>query len=128
MDDTRSWPIGLRRLAEVIGPAAAVRLAEAFGGEEDWYIPKTATVDHPFVAVIGLDRMEALSAAMGGTTIEIPRGVFRDLKKARILQATGTSREIARGVGATQRYVRMVRNSLSDDSQPGLFDPPNEGD
>ncbi|WP_316978031.1 hypothetical protein [Shumkonia mesophila] len=128
MTDVRSWPVGLRRLAEIIGAAAAVALAEAFGGEEDWYIPKTAAVDHPFVAVIGLDRMEALSAAMGGTTIEIPRGVFRDLKKARILQATGTSREIARGVGATQRYVRLVRNSLTDDGQPGLFDPPPKDD
>lgn len=128
MDDTRSWPIGLRRLAEVVGPAAAVKLAEAFGGEEDWYIPKTATVDHPFVGVIGLDRMEALSTAMGGTTIEIPRGVFRDLKKARILEATGTNREIARGVGATQRYVRRIRNSISDDSQPSLFDAPPKAD
>lgn len=128
MSDTRSWPVGLRRLAEIIGPAAAVKLAESFGGEEDWYIPKTATIGHPFVSVIGLDRLEALSASMGGTTIEIPRGVFRDLKKARILEATGTNREIARGVGATQRYVRRIRNSIGDDSQPGLFDAPPKGD
>ncbi len=123
MDNPRTWPVGLRRLAEVIGPAAAVRLAEAFGGTEGNYIPMTAKIDHPFVAVIGLDRMEKLCEAFGGRDLDIPKGVFRDLKKSRILDARGSSREVALRVGATQRYVRRVRNNAAgDDGQPGLFD------
>ena len=79
VEDIRSWPVGLRRLAEVIGPAAAVRLAEAFGGTEDIYIPITANPSHSFTDIIGLDRLEALCAEFGGRKIEIPRGTFRDL-------------------------------------------------
>lgn len=128
MEDTRSWPVGLRRLAKIIGPAAAVRLADAYGGEEDWYIPKTPNIEHPFVAIIGLDRMEALCAAMGPTKIEIPRGVFRELKKAAILETDGTNREVARRVHCTQRYVRMVRSGVADQAQHSLFDPPTDSD
>lgn len=127
--DTRSWPVGLRRLAEIVGPAAAVNLAESFGGIERVYIPKTARIDHPFVAVIGLDRMEALCQAFGGKHIDIPRGVYRDLKKAQIIEADGSHRQVALRLGCTQRYVRRVRSDLNDetpdsrqDDSPDLFD------
>jgi hypothetical protein len=124
MVDVRSWPVGLRRLADVIGPAAAVKLADAFGGGEDYYIPKTAGITHPFVAVIGLDRMEDLCRVFGPGRIDIPRGTFKDLKKAHILEATGSARDVALGLRVTQRYVRQVRNTVSDPdtSQPSLFD------
>lgn len=124
IDETRSWPIGLQRLAEVVGPAAAVRLAEAFGGTEDNYIPKKATVDHPFTVVIGLDRMEALCAVFGTQRIEIPRGTHRDMKKVAIHNASGTRKQIALQVGCSQRYVRKVLNAADEDNQPGLFDSP----
>jgi hypothetical protein len=120
-DDIRTWPIGLRRLAEVIGAAAAVRLADAFGGKENIRIPNVARVEHPFTAIIGLDLMEKLCSEFHGERIEIPRGVFKDLKKAQILGSTGTNWEVASRVGCTQRYVRWVRNSVEDTSQIDLF-------
>lgn len=120
-DQTNTWPVGLRRLAEVIGPAAAVRLADVFGGAEKVYIPKKARIDHDFTAIIGLDRMEALCAEFGGELIEIPRGVFRDLKKTQIMDADGSNREVALRLKVTQRYVRRIRSQVRDDDQPDLF-------
>lgn len=123
--DLRTWPIGLRRLAEVIGPAAAVRMADVYGGTESNYIPKHPRRDHPLVQLIGYDKLALLCATFGPGTIDIPRGTFRDLKKAKILESTGSSRVIAQDVGCTERYVRMVRNSVDheDDRQASLFDP-----
>ena len=121
IDDIHSWPIGLRRLAEVIGPAAAVRLAEALGGAENVYIPKKARIDHPITAIIGLDRMEALCAEIGGSPIDIPRGTFRDLKKIKIMDASGSHRAVALRLRVTQRYVRRVRSQFRHHKQFDLF-------
>lgn len=125
-DDLRTWPIGLRRLAEIIGPAAAVRLAEIYGGTDSNHVPKKARRDHPWVQVIGLDKMELLCKAIGPSKIDIPRGTFRDLKKARIIGSDGSSREIALRIGCTERYVRMVRaDAAPDEQQPNLFGDPD---
>ena len=123
--DTSTWPIGLRRIAEIIGPAAAVRLADAIGGTEDNYVPKQPTITHPFVPIIGLDRTELLARAFGGKRIDIPRGVYRESVKARIIDAgpQRPAREVALEARCTQRYVRMIRNAGEDDGrQPSLFD------
>lgn len=110
-------------MADVIGPAAAVRLANTFGGTEDNYIPKTARLDHPFVPVIGKERFQSLCEEFGGERLDIPRGAFRRSKKAAILNAAETmpARELALRVGATQRYVRSVRSMTRDDKQGDLF-------
>ncbi|MCR9077211.1 MAG: hypothetical protein NXI07_14315, partial [bacterium] len=76
--DLRSWPTGLRRLAEVIGPAAAVRLSEVYGGTV-LYVHRRMPIDDPIVQVIGLDKAEMLSEVFGARTLEIPRGTFKDL-------------------------------------------------
>lgn len=122
VEQTHTWPVGLRRLAEVIGPAAAVRLADTFGGIERVYIPKTVKIDHDFVGIIGLDLMEDLCGEFGGEHIDIPRGVFKDLKKTQILDASGSHREVALRLGVSQRYVRQVRSFVRDERQTDLFD------
>lgn len=121
VDDTRSWPVGLRRLAEVIGPKATVDLADALGGAENVYIPKTPRIDHEITAIIGLDRMEALCAEFGGKQIDIPRGAFKDLKKTQIMDAEGSNRDVALRLRVSQRYVRRIRSEIRDDDQPDLF-------
>ena len=95
VEQTHTWPVGLRRLAEVIGPAAAVRMADVLGGIENVYIPKKARIDHEITAIIGIDRMENLCAEFGGSQIDIPRGAFKDLKKTQIMDAKGSNREVA---------------------------------
>ncbi|MEQ8585138.1 MAG: hypothetical protein RLO01_12725 [Thalassobaculaceae bacterium] len=126
MTDLRTWPTGLRRLAEVIGPAAAVRLSEVYGGTV-LYVHRTMSIDHPVVQVIGLDKAEQLAAEFATQTLEIPRGTFKDLKKARIIGAEGSSRNIALDTGCTQRYVNKVRaEARPDPYEPSLFDPPRD--
>ncbi len=123
--DTSTWPVGLRRIAEVIGPAAAVRLADAVGGTEDNYVPRTPSLEHTWVQIIGMDKLEALARVFGGQRIDIPRGVYKNSVKAKIIDAdrAATTREVALRANCTQRYVRMIRNAGGDDDrQPSLFD------
>jgi hypothetical protein len=112
----------LRRLAEIIGPAGALKLREQFGGQEDFYIPKTPRITHEFTPVIGLDKLELLCAEFGGQRIDIPRGAYMHLKKALIADMGGSNRAVAHAVGATQRYVRRVRGELRDTTPPDQLD------
>ena len=70
------------------------------------------------------DRAQQLRAlTMGGQEISIPRGTYRNLKKAVIMAASGVSRrEIAAEAGCSMRYVSKVRNEISCDDQADLFD------
>jgi len=123
MADEKSWPIGLQRLASIIGPKAALQIAESFGGVQDQYIPKHARVDHPFAALIGLDRMELLCDALGGERIDIPKGTYARLKKAEIIGQSGSARTVALRVGCSMRYVKKIRSDLvgGDTDAPDLF-------
>lgn len=118
-----TWPRGLQELAQRIGAKAAVALSEAIGGVET-YIPKTPDPGHRLVAVVGLEVLQALVRHYGGQNLFIPRGVYRDLKKVKILEATGTRRSVALAAGVTERYVYRVRRDAKvseDDPQARLF-------
>ena len=112
-EDIRPWPIGLRRIAAVIGAKEALRLVEAFGGTEDHHIPKKASPDHPFARVIEYEDLQKLCNTLGPCRLEIPRGTNLKPKKLQILEADGPSREVARKLGVSQRYVRKVRQEFS---------------
>ncbi|MEX2615118.1 MAG: hypothetical protein WD767_03380 [Alphaproteobacteria bacterium] len=77
-DDTRLWPIGLRRLAAIIGAAATVQLAEAFGGTEKNNIPKNPYRKHPFVNVIGHDNA-VFKKLTTGYTVGKRAAMFHDM-------------------------------------------------
>lgn len=112
----------MKALARIIGPAATVKLVDHYGGTESNYIPMVARVDHPFVQIIGFDRFKKLCDQLGGKTIEIPNGSFRDSMKAKIHDASGTARHVALQAGCTERYVRKVRNMVRDTRQGNLLD------
>lgn len=118
------WSINVQRLAEVIGAPAAMRLVDEFGGGEDYFIPRQpGKTAHCFSKILSPPQFKALCEAYGPGYIEIPRGAYRNLKKARILDATGPSRVVARQVGVVQRYVRKVRSDAKIPSpQLSLFD------
>lgn len=113
--------IQLRRVAEVIGAAATVRLAERFGGVQT-YIPQAPGADHPWAPVIGLDAVRALAEHWPGTHLEIPRGAFGKLKKAevlRLLEQGLSKRQAALQSGCTDRYVRrLVNGDAGEQAQP----------
>ncbi|MEZ5648647.1 MAG: hypothetical protein R3E60_06915 [Alphaproteobacteria bacterium] len=121
--DKIRWSIGVQRLAEVIGPPAAMRLVETFGGGEDYFIPKRPGKTHLFLEVLTPLQLKALCGAFGPGYIEIPRGAYRNLAKARILDAKGPSRLVARQERVCQRYVRKVRSEVkAATNQLSLFD------
>lgn len=123
--DTTAWPIGLQRLAEVVGPAAAVRLAEAVGGVKT-YIPQNEAADHPLARIIGREAWALLVATYGGDYIEPPRGVS-GLKKSALLQNLhAPARQLALRHGVTERYVKKLRADTRASGgrksrQPSLF-------
>lgn len=106
--DTTAWPIGLQRLAEVVGPAAAMRLAEAVGGVRT-YIPRNEELDHPLARIIGREAWALLVATYGGDYIEPPRGVSQLKKTALMQNLDAPARQLALRHGVTERYVKKLR-------------------
>ncbi len=125
----------LNRLSDVIGVAAALALAERFGGGEI-YVPLRIQADHPVAQCIGVEAAEKLAAAFGsgqsGARIDIPKGddITRARRNRAIVAAseTGVSKQaLGRAHGLTTRWVRRICNgAVNDDRQLGLFDPPSE--
>ena len=93
-------------------------LAEAVGGVET-YIPKSPRSDHYLVGIVGPEALKKLAAEYGGQTIAIPRGVYRGLKKAAIMDATGSRRQVALALGCSTRYVRKISNQAKAESGRG---------
>lgn len=104
----------------------ALKLSAAWGGE-DRYIPGDPDPDCEICRIISLDAARVLAAAgYGGRPHYIPQvkgigNVKAALRRAESGGLTGTA-ELARRVGCSSRYVRMVRNvGQSDPRQTDMF-------
>lgn len=107
----RGWPASLVRLAETVGVANTLRLVDAYGGAE-CHIPLSEL--HPgvrLVQVVGMDAAAAMKRVYGGGPLEIASLRIARTRKGLIAEADGTVTEIARRLGVTRRWVRMVRNA-----------------
>lgn len=117
-------PSSLIDIAETLGLHVAVRLMEAFGGQEMRF-PKHPAPDHPVIKALGEEDGRALCMFIGGDLIYIPHGRGRRSAQddVRALEAKGHSRaEIARLLGLSQRHVRRAANGPArDDRQGDLF-------
>jgi len=108
-----NWPRGMQEISDAIGPEATLKLVAHLGGVAKQYIPMTARADHPLVAVIGFEPLQSLCRKFGGGHIEIPRGTFRQNKKAQIMESDGSARDTALKVECSERYVRRVRSAVA---------------
>lgn len=108
--DRRGWPPLLAEIAALTSPEVALRLVARFGGVT-CYFPKRPKPGHVLVGVIGLDAARMLAGRFGGTSPEIPVLTTRHQLKQAIVEAEGGTAEIARDLGCSARYVRMIRNS-----------------
>jgi len=124
MPDARALPHALEEIADIIGEAAALRLAQARGGTRV-YIPHDPTPGCVLAQIVGLDAAHKLARLYAGDRPEIPQAARLKNKRARILREDGSQAAIARRVKCSERYVRMVKSHVApDDRQADLFPDP----
>jgi hypothetical protein len=117
----RGWPASLVEIAEVIGPAATLRLVDAYGGTV-CYVPMQVDPEHRLAQAIGLDAAKKLVARYCGEKVEVAVLHVARTRKALIAQTPGGVSEVARALGVTRRWVRMVRNvARGDPRQIDMF-------
>ncbi|MDK2955393.1 MAG: hypothetical protein PWQ57_889 [Desulfovibrionales bacterium] len=107
------WPQSLRDLAGIIGADAALILAREAGGLRH-YVPSRARPGHPWARLIGMAAFTRLCEHYGNGELELPRAAALDDLRPQIedLARQGVPRrEIARRLGCTERYARMVANA-----------------
>ncbi len=96
-------------------PEAALILAGEWGGQKR-YIPNKP--GNLLAELIGLEAAAVAAALFGGRDHDIPTGNGLNDLKSRILAHPGTTRETAKAVGCTERYVRMVRRGSYGQKPP----------
>lgn len=106
-------PPVLARFAEATSVDLALRLAGEHGGITRYIPIGVPGDDHWLVRCVGKAGAQALAEQHGGCWLAIPKAEHLRSKKALIAAAKGTTREIARRFGVTDRYVRMVREKGS---------------
>lgn len=119
--DVADWPEALLRLEAVIGRDKTIELADAFGGLDRIYIPREPTEAHLWRRVLGDELWRAVVAAFGGERIDLPRGVFLQLRKRQILDLAAEGvphRQIVLRVRCTERYVRRVLEGMPEPADP----------
>lgn len=121
-------PPTLAAIADLVGPAAAYRLAEARGGTTV-YIPRpeTLTPDHWLVTAVGMAAARKIAWMARGENLEIPLGplagnrarVWRAIREG--IAAGKSENEIARLAGVAGRTVRRHRAGDDRRDQHTLF-------
>ena len=97
-------------LLELIGEAALVRLAEAFGGTR-LFVPVKMTPEHEIAQAIGIEAARALSARLAPDYIKVP---LARAHRARQYRAAGRSNaQIARALGITETGVANLRTIVA---------------
>ena len=118
--DMSGWPQGLVQMAEIIGQAAALELAEVFGGQRV-YLPAKVTDGHPYLAVITRDMLAKICGSwLAGGWYELPRGPMRDSKgkDIRALIAAGHAyRAIARALKVSERHVERIAGEMRKEAR-----------
>lgn len=96
-------------IERLVGKDKAMILWLEYGGRKV-AIPEHAKPDRCLCKLIGVDAATAIVARFRGQFIEFPslRNIGRPALKTLILDAVGQPSEIARKLGCTARYVRMV--------------------
>lgn len=112
MSDGRRVPASIDDMIETIGVRPALKLVQVFGGLEVSF-PAQPSDTHPVILALGKEDGYAICKYMGGGKMSVPHCRPRRSTRSDIvrLEAEGLSaREIARRLGITQRWVRMVTN------------------
>ena len=107
--DWSELPRTLHELRDVVGPEAALKLAETYGGRTI-YIPARPGGEHPISRLIGAEAAEKLAAMYGGVRLSIPKfdSVRKSLRNQEIIRERreGASvADLAARHGLTERWL-----------------------
>lgn len=115
------WPELLKELSVILGPKVTLRLAKECGGLDSVRIPATPDGNvHLWRRVLTAKQFELVCNEYGGQHLSLPRGVFVQLSKRRVLElhAQGlNNRQIALQVRCGERYVRRILESVGTKSR-----------
>lgn len=113
-------PKSLRDVAELIGPQAALKLVEHFGGATAVYVPYQIESDHQLAVALGLPAARKLAAYYGGDNLRnIPRCALglRRIRNAEIRRCHRAGRpasKLALEFGLTERQVWTIIGETRD--------------
>lgn len=119
MSDVKAVPVHLlppllQEFVGLIGLVPTMALVQFVGGRRV-YIPKRATLEHPFAAIIGLDNLIKLGQVYGGEAhFQLPKAerallAVRNASIAECYAANKTARDLAVEYGLTEgQIVRIV--------------------
>lgn len=126
MDRSRydRWPVLLRKCARALGEEAALRLADALGGQK---ISVPLTRSPSLEERAGPEIAAFLIAEHGGEAVHIPSFTTRMLAEERRLHVLQNPRRSANALAGelriSSRRVEQIRHeNLDDPRQPSLFD------
>tara|TARA_R110000787_G_scaffold26344_27_gene73759 strand:+ start:704 stop:1093 length:390 start_codon:yes stop_codon:yes gene_type:complete len=126
MTDFDSLPQLLAELAGACGLAAALKLAEAYGGTR-LHVPKRVNPAHPLFRALGPEAAAWLVENYGGDRVDVPLGPLandrqRRTRIRRLIEENASERDIARAVGITDRTVRRHRAAIRERRNSDQYD------
>lgn len=101
-------------LVELIGEAAFVRLAEAFGGTR-LYIPNKLGPDHEIVEAVGKDAAILLVERLAPDVIKVP--LAREIRARHYRARNWSNAQIARALQITESGVEKLFRRVPDDAK-----------
>lgn len=114
-NDLCGWTASAAIVARTIGLQAAVTLIREYGGTKI-YFPNKFMANSKVSKLIGEEATRKLYMQFG-CELELPNNAFLRTRKGRIIELAtdgkATQAQIAREVGCTTRYVRMVLRDIS---------------
>ena len=121
---THKWPAQLVEISDVIGPCAALRLIDRFGGQQV-RVPKDPERS-PFREVLDARQVKIMAQIYGNDRLELPvaRAALDEARRAPILASVRngdmTVREAAKIIGTARTYVAQLVNRSDEacDAQP----------
>ena len=109
-------------IAELTDVDTAWKLVNHFGGL-NFYFPVEIKAEHKLAQAIGLEAAKKICSVFGGSYNEVPMMSAAQSKKQLIAKMQGKStREIARNLKCTERYVRKIKDKKVDENQKSLFE------
>lgn len=110
----RDLPIGIQEWARLTDVPTVLKVLREWGGLKV-YIPTKLSESSPWVALVGADHARTIIDVFGNQHVDIPSFRRRSLKVRILAFPTDTpTREIAKKVRCTERYVRMVRRQCME--------------